>query len=307
MQIKLSEINYSIKNNAAGFIDECDAAYYARVREIAEDIRNNAQKRPIVLISGPSGSGKTTTAMTLEKMLDEWGIETHTLSMDNYFFTLTEEEVRLAEEEKFDLESPDRVDAELLSAQLTDIAACKTVNLPKFDFKNHSRVFSGKTLTRKEGEIVILEGIHALNPSVVTLPDDQTTRIYVSVRTRVEFDDDFLLHPEKIRLMRRMIRDTIYRDREITETLKMFNSVQRGENAFIMPYKYRSTYDVDTFIPFEIGLYKSLLLDKTKNISPDERVADIIKTLENVEPLDISLVPQTSLIREFVGNGQFDY
>ena len=87
----------------------------------------------------------------------------------------------------------------------------------------------------------------------------------------------------------------------------MFNSVQRGENAFIMPYKYRSTYDVDTFIPFEIGLYKSLLLDKTKNISPDERVADIIKTLENVEPLDISLVPQTSLIREFVGNGQFDY
>ena len=100
MQVKLSEINDSIKNNAAGFIDECDAAYYARVCEIAEDIRNNAQKRPIVLISGPSGSGKTTTAMTLEKMLDEWGIETHTLSMDNYFFTLTEEEVRLAEEEK---------------------------------------------------------------------------------------------------------------------------------------------------------------------------------------------------------------
>ena len=307
MQIKLSEINYSIKNNAAGFIDECDAAYYARVREIAEDIRNNAQKRPIVLISGPSGSGKTTTAMTLEKMLDEWGIETHTLSMDNYFFTLTEEEVRLAEEEKFDLESPDRVDAELLSSQLADIAACKMVNLPKFDFKNHSSVFSGKTLTRKEGEIVILEGIHALNPSVVTLPDDQTTRIYVSVRTRVEFDDDFLLHPEKIRLMRRMIRDTIYRDREITETLKMFNSVQRGENAFIMPYKYRSTYDVDTFIPFEIGLYKKPLLDKLKNILLDERVADIIKTLQKVEPLDISLVPQTSLIREFVGNGQFDY
>ena len=87
----------------------------------------------------------------------------------------------------------------------------------------------------------------------------------------------------------------------------MYNSVQRGENAFIMPYKHRSTYDVDTFIPFEIGLYKKPLLDKLKNILLDERVADIIKTLQKVEPLDISLVPQTSLIREFVGNGQFDY
>ena len=307
MQIKLNEINNRIKSNAPAFIDECDAAYYGRIREIAEDIHNNVETRPIVLISGPSGSGKTTTAMTLEKMLDEWGIETHTLSMDNYFCTLTEEEVRLAEEEKFDLESPDRVDSELLSAQLADIAACKTVNLPKFEFATHSRVFSGKTLTRKAGEIVILEGIHALNPSVITLPDDQTTRIYVSVRTRVELADGGLIHPEKIRLARRMIRDTIYRDREVTETLKMFNSVQRGENAYIMPYKHRSTYDVNTFIPYEIGLYKNLLLAKLEKIAPDERVDDIIKTLQNVEPLDGDLVPETSLIREFVGNGQFDY
>ncbi|MEE1127787.1 MAG: adenylyl-sulfate kinase [Acutalibacteraceae bacterium] len=152
MQIKLSEINDSIKNNATAFIDECDAAYCGRIREIAEDIHNNVETRPIVLISGPSGSGKTTTAMTLEKMLDEWGIETHTLSMDNYFCTLTEEEVRLAEEEKFDLESPDRVDAELLSSQLADIAACKTVNLPKFDFKNHSRVFREKLLHEKRAK-----------------------------------------------------------------------------------------------------------------------------------------------------------
>ncbi len=307
MQIKLNEINNKIIGNAAAFVSECDASYYARIHEIAEDIHNNVEKSPIVLISGPSGSGKTTTAMTLEKMLDEWGIETHTLSMDNYFCTLTAEEIRLSEEEKFDLESPDRVDSVLLSSQLADIAACKTVDLPKFDFATHSRAFSGKTLTRKAGEIVILEGIHALNPSVVTLPDDKTTRIYVSVRTRVEAPDGTLLHPEKIRLMRRMNRDTIYRDREITETLKMFNSVQRGENAFIMPYKHRSTYDVNTFIPYEIGLYKNMLLEKLKAISPDDRIDDMIKVLLNVESLNGALVPETSLIREFVGNGQFEY
>ncbi len=306
MIMHINDINRDIEADASAFVGKCDSTYYRRVHEIAEDIHNNVENRPIVLISGPSGSGKTTTAMTLEKMLDEWGIETHTLSMDNYFFSLSPEQQKLADEKKLDLESPDRVDSELLNAQLAEIAACKPVDLPRFDFTTHTRVDSGITLTRKPGEIVILEGIHALNPSVITLPDDRTTRIYVSVRTRVELPDGNLLHPEKIRLMRRMLRDTIYRNRQITDTLNMFDSVQRGENLYIMPYKHRCTYDIDTFIPFEIGLYKNMLLADLKKID-DVKVADMIKTLECVEPLSAELVPETSLIREFIGNGQFSY
>ncbi len=307
MIVSISELNSKIKNDASAFVEQCDRHYYERIREIAEDIRDHIEERPIVLISGPSGSGKTTSAMTLEKMLDDWGVESHTLSMDNYFFGLTEEQKILAEQEKLDLESPARVDSELLNKQLSEIAACKPVSLPRFDFATNTRVDSGVTLTRKHGEIVVLEGIHALNPSVVTIPDDQTTRIYVSVRTRVELPDDTVLHPEKIRLMRRMLRDTIYRNRRITDTLKMYNSVQRGENNYIMPFKHRSTYDVDTFIPFEIGLYKNILLSDLEDIMSDDRVADMIKALSAVESLHSDIVPETSLIREFIGNGQFDY
>lgn len=303
----LSELNNRISGDISDFISECDAAYYDSVLKIAGDIRDHAAQRPIILLSGPSGSGKTTTALMLEKILDDWGYETHTLSMDNYFKPLTDEQQRLADEDKFDLESPERVDCPFLNGQLAMMAEGKTVELPRFDFKNHTRVPSGRTLTRKPNELVILEGIHALNPSVITIPDDETTRIYVSVRTRIELPDGRLLHPSKVRLMRRMLRDKIYRSRRITHTIKMFDSVQRGENMYIMPFKYRSNYDIDTFIPYEVGVYRDMLLSELDLLKKSEITDDIADVLSQIEPVSDKRVPQSSLIREFIGDGVFSY
>lgn len=307
MDMLLSEINSRMKEDKKEFVEQCDVAYDNSVIEIAADIRNHAAERPIILLSGPSGSGKTTTAMMIEKILDAWGYEAHTLSMDNYFVPLTMEQQILAAEEKFDLESPERIDHDLLNDQLEKIAAFEPVELPRFEFSTNTRVSSGCILERKENELVILEGIHALNPDVITIPENQTTRIYISVRTRLHLDDGTVLHPEKIRLMRRMLRDKMYRNRKIAETLKMFNSVQRGENRYVMPYKSRSTYDIDTFIPYEIGLYKNMLLADLEQLEPSEKITDVITALHEANPVSAETVPATSLIREFIGDGQFMY
>ena len=299
--------NQAILEDADAFVAACEKAYSRQLTKIADYIAAHKEQCPIVLISGPSGSGKTTSALILEEKLDRRGVETHTLSQDNYFCTLTEEDKALLAQDKLDLESPERVDADLLNSQLADIIACKTVELTEFDFPTHTRRPSGKTLTRKPGEVVILEGIHTLNPDVVTLPEEQTVRLYVSVRTRVEGPDGTLLHPKYIRLLRRMQRDVEHRGRPAEGTLAMFHSVNRGEDTFIMPYKHRSTFDIDTYFPYEIHVYRKYLLDTLQGLADHPEVAAILPVLTAAEPLDAAAVPQTALIREFIGNSVYHH
>ncbi len=280
-------------------IHRADKAYHDAVFAIARDIWEHREKRPILLLSGPSGSGKTTTAKTIERLLDSWGCETHTISMDDYFFPLTEQERLMGEQGGLDLESPARVDADFLTAQLDAIAHCEPVELPRYDFESATRVSSGEVLTRKPGELVICEGIHALNPSVIHLPAQSAARMYISVRTRIEAEGG-ALHPSKIRLMRRMLRDCRGRGRSPEGTVERYQSVQRGEDAFIMPYKHLADYEIDTFHPYEVSVYRTLLADELEQIQ-HPLLDDIRKVVPQLPALDPKLVPDNSLIQEFMG------
>ena len=301
--LKLSELNGKINDPA--FIAECEKNYSDTVKAVAQRIAHDKQNCPIILISGPSGSGKTTTAMMLEAELDAMGHETHTLSMDNYFFPLTEEEQRLAAEDKIDLESPARVDCEFLNAQLADIIACRPVELPRFNFTKNLREKSGKILTRKPGEIVVLEGIHALNPEVITV--DKTVKIYVSVRTRVETACGRLIHPEYVRLLRRMHRDVTQRGRSYADTITMYPRVQRGENMYIMPYKHLADYDLDTFQTYEINAFRNADIDAMEKAGVGRQIPELIELLRAAEPMELSLVGKNALLREFIGGSEFEY
>ncbi len=303
MQIEISEINKKITD--AQFILDCENSYHNTVLDTAKKIIADKDNCPIILISGPSGSGKTTTAMMLEKALDEMGHETHVLSMDNYFYPMTKEQQKLANEDKIDLESPERVDIEFLNSQLADIIACKPVMLPKFNFTDNIREESGKILHRKEGEMVILEGIHALNPDVITV--DKTVGIYVSVRTRVVTPDGKIIHPENIRLLRRLHRDTTQRGRSYSETIKMYPRVQRGENKYIMPYKHRADFDFDTFVPYELNVFAGMDLEAMEKAGIGNELPEIIDLLKNASPLKCDKVGKMSLVREFIGGGCFEY
>lgn len=304
----LQRINQQLEENVGAFIADAEKKYGERVLEVARQLQACCDEKPIVLLSGPSGSGKTTTALRIESLLDRWGHETHTLSMDNYFLPHGMGPMPLDDKGNPDYESPLRLDAALLGEHLQKISRCEPVEVPVFDFKTQSR--SGSvTLHRQPGELVILEGIHALNPDVTGHSDESVTGIYVSVRTRITGSKGQKLHPAKIRLLRRLIRDKLFRGREAEETIRMFQSVSRGEQLYIMPYKHRAAIDIDTFIPYEPAVYRDLLLPGLRELDPEFLKemddSDLIPFLEALSPADAALIPEESLIREFIGGSVF--
>lgn len=306
MKYYLDDINYQVKNNPQKFIEFCENEYNTKLQSIAKSIADNVNIAPVVLISGPSGSGKTTTAMKLEALLDSWGVETHTISLDNYFRELNDEEFKLAKDGKLDLESPDRLDKNYLNMQIRCILDGVAVDIPRYNFTTCKREFSGWTLKRREGEIIIFEGTHALNPDVITVPDEECARFYVSIRSQF-VSGDSELHSKVIRLARRMIRDQETRDRDLMDTFNMFLSVNSGEDEFIRPFMSRCNYSIDTIIPYEINIYRTLLLENLTSLPQTNEVNALIKVISNAEPLDTKLVPSNSLMREFIGESSLNY
>lgn len=305
MNIEVTRINEEIKKNPEDYVTAANEDYIYKLRKIVDDIIKHQKERPVIVLSGPSGSGKTTTALTIGKLLSESGHRTHTISMDNYFCSLTEEEKHLSALGKMDLESPLRVDKDLLNEHIEMLGRGMTIEIPEYNFGASCREPAGKPFRREHGELVIFEGIHALNPDVITVPDEKICKIYVSVRTRITCGN-IILHPSKIRLMRRMIRDSKFRQRSLRETMNMFASVEQGENKYIMPYKYRSDYDVDTFVPYELSLYRDKLLCSLHEMDDVPELADITEVMENLLPVAEEAVPQNSMVREFIGNGEFN-
>lgn len=299
--LSVTEINRRVREDPVAFIAQCEAEFHAKIDDTARRVLMLAPDRPIVLLSGPSGSGKTTSAMLVERWLDLSGHETLTLSLDNYFLSHSAGPLPRDEHGNIDLESPDRLDGALLEQQLSALVEGKPIDMPLFDFERQERSGS-QPLTRHPGELVIAEGIHALNSAVVGHSISFSTGIYVSVRTRVVLAGDEL-HPSRIRLMRRLLRDKLFRGRAFEQTLSIFPSVTRGEDLYIMPHKHRADIDIDTFLPYELCVYRDLLLD---GLQPDGGEFDALKRemlryLTAFEPIPVSLVPPDSLLREFIG------
>lgn len=285
---------------------QADQAFLEELEKVADAIRQTAVERPVILLAGPSGSGKTTTAFLLERFLDNWGTETHTISMDNFFSTMTPQQQEMATKGKLDLESPARVDIPYLNQQLQSVIACKPTWMPRYHFPTTTRIDQDWQLTRKPGELLLLEGIHALNPEVITIPEEMTVRLYVSVRTRVT-NEETVLHPSRLRLMRRMLRDKSFRQRSVAETLSMFEHVQAGEHKYIAPYKKRATFSIDTFLPYELGIYKTLLDGELEAEMQHPMLLELRQMWDDVVPLTLEHLPVDSLVREFAGDSVFQY
>ena len=284
-------------------ISDGEKVYSDQLEAAAEKIFEQRGERPIVLLSGPSGSGKTTSATRLSVILKSLGCNAHTVSMDNYFLPMHENEHARDKDGKIDFESPQRLDIPLCKEHQEMLSRGEEIDIPSFDFAAQERR-DGMPLLREKGDLVIIEGIHALNPLLTGDFDGCTQGVYVSVRTRIQSGSE-LLHPSKIRLMRRLMRDKLYRGRSLSETFEFFKSVERGENLYIMPYKHRADIDIDTFIEYEAPVYRDILLpelEKAAGEYPDyASYADIEKFLKLLAPVNKDLVPEHSLIREFIG------
>lgn len=292
-------INTSINNNCRLYMENSDRELFNQIKKVAENLCKS--HTPVVLISGPSGSGKTTSSYMLRDILNDMGLVSHSVSMDNYFNPLSLKELELLSQGRMDLESPLRIDSELLSSQIEMIIKGVKTEIPSYDFVNSKRIYKGDFIQRKENEIIIFEGIHALNNNVIKIDDNETFKIYVSVRTRVE-NNGIILHPSKIRLLRRIIRDHIHRGRSSDDTLQLFQSVEQGEHKYIMPYKYRADCNIDTFIPYELSVYKNFIEKNNIIIRKNPVTSDLLKIIDSVKSVEGIFVSESSLIREFIGN-----
>lgn len=304
--INISQLNKSMQSDIMSFIKKSNDDYLAKTANAARIISENIEEKPLVLLSGPSGSGKTTTAFKISEALAELGVDSQVISMDNYFIPnskIDEKNVPRDEDGNIDLESPYRLDIPLFQEQMKLMAECKTAHVPVFDFvkQDYSEYIP---VTRKPGEVIIIEGIHALNPEVTGDMSSRATCVYVSVRTRLKTKSGDILHPSQVRLMRRLIRDRLFRGREFDDIFAMYKSVQRGENLYIMPHKHRADIDIDTFIDYEASVYKSVIYDELMH-AEKSAYADLrtmtLTYLHELEAVPSIFVPKTSLIREFIG------
>lgn len=305
--LPVNELNKSLNENSEKVVKEAEELYHLQIEAASDALAENCGQKPIILLSGPSGSAKTTTAMRMKALLEKTGHDAHVISLDNYFLPLN----HLTPEErgKIDLEAPSRVDIPLLQEHLERFWECLPTQLPVFNFTSQTRE-SGELLSRKENELIIIEGIHALNPEVIKPVKQHSQGVYVSVRTRLSHGEN-LLHPSRIRLMRRLMRDRLFRGRKTEDIIRAFKSVEMGEVRYIMPYKGNASINIDTFMSFETAVYSNQLLPHLHEVAKDfelyDMVEELIEFMECVTPLPSSVIPATSIVREFVGGSAFNY
>jgi len=311
MAYQLSEINRRIREDAAGFVAECDANYQKRVEEAAESIISRMDQSPIVLLSGPSGSGKTTTALKIEQALEKRGVETHTISMDNYFRTLDRRTAPRTPEGDIDYESPLCMDMELLDKHFTLLSRGEQVLVPHFEFARQMRNdYRARPLRLGKKEIAIFEGIHALNDDIAGR-HPEATKLYISARSDVMDGEEVVFKRTWMRLTRRAVRDHNFRGTGVAETLDMWVNVRRGEKLYISPFKHRADIVFDSAHAYEVSLMKNYAKPLMEAV-PEENarrteLLELMKAFDRFEAVDPALVPEESLLREFIGGGSYKY
>ncbi len=315
MSYQLNEINTAIRQDLSGFLADCDLKYQKRVNAAADAILENVAKSRIVLLSGPSGSGKTTTALKIEEELRSRGILCHTISMDNYFRTLTAENAPRTENGDIDYESPNYMDMPLLLQHFEELEAGKLVTVPKFDFPNQRRDENlGYPLQLKNNEIAIFEGIHALNDAIAG-KHNTATGVYISARSDILDGDKRIFKGTWMRLMRRSVRDYQFRGTEVGETLQMWANVRRGEKLYISPFRHRANVIFDSSFPYEVSVMKQFakpLFDKFLDSVPQDNprraeLRDVMNAFSYFEGISPDALQPDALIREFVGGGSYEY
>jgi len=314
MAYQLTEINQKIQADPKAFLAECDANYQKRLEDAADRIIAGMAESPVVLLSGPSGSGKTTTALKLEQELERRGINTHTISMDNYFKTLNRRTAPRTPEGDIDYESPLLLDMDLLDDTFTKLSRGEWVMVPKFEFARQMRNDSRGTLLKLDkNEIAIFEGIHALNDDIAGRHPEATT-LYISARSDIREGEDLRFKGTWMRISRRAVRDYNFRGTDLVETLSMWYNVRRGEKRYISPFKGRADVIIDSSLRYEVPVfanYAAPLREALDQVAPDnerfQELHELVDAFRYFTPIDPALVPADSLLREFIGGGSYHY
>ena len=308
---QLDDINFKTVSDPKALVEEGDARYQARVAEAAEKIIENKKSSPIVLLSGPSGSGKTTTAMKIAEELNRRGVGTHYVAMDDYFKNVTPETTPRTPEGDYDLESPLCLDMDLLNQHFTQLSRGERIYVPKYEFSRKMRIQEpSKSIKLKDDEIVIFEGIHALNDAI-TDQHPEAFKLYISARTDVMFGSRLVFKRSWFRLVRRTVRDHKFRGTDPMDTIAMWANVRRGEAKYISPFREKADFEFDTAFGYELPVFNAtatqLFQAIPEGIERYEELRTVLPALQLFGHIDESMVAPDALIREFIGGGIYEY
>ena len=295
------------EGNAVSLINIAEALHERKYADIADMIYERRDRARIILIAGPSSSGKTSSSKRLAIQCKVLGLNPKVIELDNYF--VNRELTPKDENGEYDFESLHAMDLDLLNSQLNDLIAGKTVEIPYFNFKTGRRESRGDMMHLDDNDILIMEGIHALNPEMTSSVDNSRIfRVYASALTSLSLDENNNISTSDNRLLRRIVRDNRVRGVTPEETIMRRHSVRRGENRNIFPFQENADAAFNSALIFELPLLKYYAEPLLRRIAPNSpaftETTRLLKFLEYIvalSPAEIEAVPPTSIMREFIG------
>lgn len=291
------------------FVKVAEALHEKKIAAIADQIAATPTVKWI-LIAGPSSSGKTTFAKRLAIQLRVNGLRPVTLGTDDYF--VDREHTPRTPTGEYDFEHLQAVDVETLNRDLADLDAGREIKLPTFDFQSGARTYKGRTMRLAEDQVVVLEGIHSLNPALTpAIPEERKFHIYISALTQLNLDNNNRIPTTDNRLLRRLVRDHRYRGHSATRTLEMWPNVGRGERTWIFPFQEEADAVFNSALDYELAILSVLARPLLSEIKPNQPIyaeaRRMLEFLSHFLPLAADVPPPTSIIREFVGGSAFEY
>ena len=298
------------RNGISEIIKVAESLHEKKIARIADTITAKREDLRLVLVAGPSASGKTTFSKRLATQLQVNGIRPLALSMDNYF--VDREACPRDENGEFDFEALDALDLDLFNRHLADLLEGREVAVPRFDFETGRREAGHRNLWLEDDQMLLVEGIHALNPRISALvPERNKFRIYVSALTQLTINDHSRISTTDTRILRRMVRDSRYRNYSAAQTLKRFPSVIRGERRNTFPFQENADVMFNSALVYELAVLKDLAVPLLEKIAAnDETYTEarrLLKFLMLFQPVAADEVPPTSILREFIGGSSFRY
>ncbi|MDD3403310.1 MAG: nucleoside kinase [Hespellia sp.] len=279
-----------------------------KISEIAQMIASKGSVK-IILIAGPSSSGKTTFSHRLSVQLAVNGLQPHPIAVDNYF--VDRENTPKDEFGNYNFECIEAIDVEAFNRDMSDLLAGKEIIIPTFDFKSGHRNYSGKPFKIAENDVLVIEGIHCLNPKLTEkLPAANKLKIYISALTQLNIDEHNRIPTTDGRLIRRIVRDARTRGTSAQQTIAMWPSVRRGEEKNIFPFQEEADVMFNSALIYELAVLKQyvepMLFGVEKNCAEYLEAKRLLKFLDYFVGINSENIPNTSLLREFVGGGCFD-
>ena len=307
---RVYRINEAIKEgNIKDIILLAEALHEKKISKMADNIAKNKNIK-MVLIAGPSSSGKTTFAQRLGIQLKLNRLKPVTISVDNYF--VERKDTPRDENGDYDFECLEAIDLELFNEHLTRLLNGEEVEMPEFDFYEGTKRYNGKKLKLEKDEVLVIEGIHCLNDKLTSkIPAEQKYKIYISALTVLNLDRFNRISTTDTRLIRRIVRDHQFRGYSAKHTISTWNKVNDGEKKNIFPFQEEANFIFNTSLVYEIGALKPIVMPLLEEITKEDKeyaeAARLINMLKYFEEIPKEYVPNNSLLKEFLGGGDFKY